>query len=159
LHLHSVLFCGVLIPLKHTNHNFFRLLIRAMPLLIAAFLIAAQTLVAFHSVAHADKNTLAANVDCIDVQDATNSVIASTSVSDAHTKFWNALFGHATDGADSAAACVAWDAAFAAAALLDGASEPSASVVYSVATLPPVTRSPELADLLGLALARAPPRA
>ncbi len=129
-----------------------------MPLIVAALMIVAQSLVAFHNVAHANKNTLAANVDCIDVQDAINSVYASKSVSGTQTRFWNALFGHAADGADSAAACVAWDAAFATATLLDSASPLPASVVYSVATSAPVTFTPELADLLGLALARAPPR-
>jgi predicted ribosomally synthesized peptide with SipW-like signal peptide len=140
------------------THNIFRLLIRAMPLIVAALMIAAQTLAAFHSVAHANKNTLVAKVDCVDVQEAANTVLTSSSVSDTRAEFWNALFGHAADGTDNAAACVVWDAAYAAAALLDAASQPPASVVYSIATLPPVTRSPELADLLRLALARAPPR-
>jgi predicted ribosomally synthesized peptide with SipW-like signal peptide len=132
--------------------------IRAMPLIVAVLMIAAQTLAAFHSVAHANKNTLAANVDCVDVHEAANIVLASSSVSDTRAEFWDALFGHAADGADNAAACVVWDAAHTAAALLDAASQPPASVVYRIATLPPVTRSPELADLLRLALARAPPR-
>jgi hypothetical protein len=158
LHLHSVLFCGVLIPLKHTNHNFFRLFIRAMPLLIAALIIAAQVLVTFHSVAHANKNTFATSVERADAQDATNSVFASTPVSDTETKFWNALFGHAADGSDNAAACVAWDAAFAATALIDNTAQLPATIIYSAATLPPATKFVALADLHRLALARAPPR-
>jgi hypothetical protein len=150
--------CGVLIPLKHTNHNFFRLFIRAMSLIIAALMIAAQMLVTFHSVAHANKNTFAASVERADAQDATHSVFVSTSVSDAETKFWNALFGHAADGADSAGACVAWDAAFAATALLDQAKQLPAAVSYSATTLPHATQFIALADLLRLTLARAPPR-
>lgn len=147
-----------LIPLQPATHKIFRLFIRALPLIVAALMTAAQTLAAFHSVAHANKNTLTASVDCIDIQDAARNVCASRSVSYTQTTFWTALFGHAADGADSAAACVAWDAAAAGAALLDAASQPPAPVVYGVATSPPITHSPELADLLRLALARAPPR-
>jgi predicted ribosomally synthesized peptide with SipW-like signal peptide len=143
----------ILIALKHATHTIFRLSIRALPLIVAALMIAAQTLAAFHSVAHADNNKFAVNAERASVHDATNQT-----VSNAHSKFWTALFGHAADGADNAAACVAWDAAFAAVALADSAKQLPAAVVYSVATLPPVTRSPELADFLRLALARAPPR-
>jgi hypothetical protein len=158
LHLNSAPFCGVLMPLKHTNNNFFRLFIRAMPLIIAALMIAAQMLVTFHSVAHANKNTFAASEERADTQDATNGVFASRSISDARTEFWNALFGHAADGSDNAAACVAWDAAFAASALIDNTEQLSATITYSAATLPSATQFVALADLHRLALARAPPR-
>jgi hypothetical protein len=146
-----------------TNNNFFRLCIRAMPLIIASLMIAAQTLVAFHSVAHANKNSFAASVERAAAQGAsnsaaTNTACASTSISDARTEFWNALFGHAADGSDNAAACVAWDAAFAATALIDNTAQLTAIVTYSVAPLPPATQFVALADLHRLALARAPPR-
>jgi hypothetical protein len=97
-------------------------------------------------------------VDCVDVQDAANSGFVSKSVNNAQTPFWTALFGHAADGADNASACVAWDAAFAAVALVDSVQQLPAAVVYSVATIPPATPHPALADLLKVALARAPPR-
>lgn len=129
-----------------------------MPLIIAALMIAAQMLVTFHSVAHANKNTFATSEERADAQGATNGVFASTSISDARTEFWNALFGHAADGSDNAAACVAWDAAFAATALTDNAAQLSATVIYSVATLPSATQFLALAEPLRLALARAPPR-
>jgi hypothetical protein len=157
LHLDSD-FCDALIPLKHTNHNFFRLFIRAMPLIIAALMIVAQMLVTFHSVAHANKNTFAANVERVDAQDATNNVFVSASVSDAQTKFWNALFGHAADGQDGAAACVAWDTAFAATTLHGQAEQLPAAVIYSVATFATVILFIPQADFLRLTLARAPPR-
>lgn len=142
----------ILIALKHATHNIFRLFIRAMPLIVAALLIAAQTLAAFHSVAHADNSKFAVNAECASVQDATNQA-----VSNAHNKFWTALFGHAADGADNAPACAAWDAAFAAIALIDSAKQFPAAVVYSVATIS-ATLLPVVADLFGIALARAPPR-
>jgi hypothetical protein len=163
--------CGVLIPLKHTNNSFFRLFIRALPLtmsltmslIMAALMIAAQTLVTFHSVAHANKYTVAASAQRANAQDAlnsaaTNTACASTSISDARTEFWNALFGHAADGSDNAAACVAWDAAFAATALIDNTAQLPATIIYSAATLPSATKFVALADLHRLALARAPPR-
>jgi len=129
-----------------------------MPVFIAALIVAAQMLVTFHSVAHANKYTLAASAGLADGQDRSCSVTALTSVSESQTEFWNALFGHAADGSDNAAACVAWDAAFAAAALADSTAQLSATVVYNAATLPSLAPFITLADLLQVALARAPPR-
>lgn len=152
--------------MKHTNNNFFRLFIRALPLtmslamslIMAALMIAAQTLVTFHGAAHANKYTVAASVESADAEGAANSVVVSAPTRDTQTKFWNALFGHAADGSDNAAACVAWDAAFAATALIDNAAQLPATILYSAATLPPATKFVALADLHRLALARAPPR-
>lgn len=130
-----------------------------MPLIIAALMIAAQMLVSLHGVAHANKKPFATSVARADVQNVANSAPALTSICDPQTQFWDAFFGHATDGADNAAACMVWDAAFAAAALSDNTAQLSATVTYSTATLPDATQFIALADLLGIALARAPPRA
>jgi hypothetical protein len=148
----------VLILLKSATQNLFRFIVRAMPLIVAALMIAAQTLAASHSVAHANNYRFAAGADRASVQEATNNVSASPLVNNAHNKFWTALFGHSADGADNGSACVAWDAAFAAAALLDNTEQFSAVVVYSVATSLVSTPFPLLTDLLSVALARAPPR-
>ncbi len=129
-----------------------------MSLIMAALMIAAQMLVTFHGAAHANKNIVAAGVERADAQGAANNVFVSVLARDAQTKFWNALFGHAADGSDNAAACVAWDAAFAATALIDNTAQLPATIIYSAATLPSATKFVALADLHRLALARAPPR-
>ncbi len=131
----------------------------AMPLTIAAFLIAAQTLVALHSVAHANSSTFAGNAERVALQAAVSNVSTSPPALDAQNKFWAALFGHTLDATDSASACVAWDAAFAAAGTIDSHAQMSVPVFYGVAGPPPVTSLPISNDFLGIARARAPPQA
>ena len=142
-----------------------------MPLIIAVILVAAQTLVVFHSVAHQKAISLGGErsagersvskylasqhvaSDCAAASPGVHQAVSSRAA------FWAALFGHAADSTENAALCVAWDAAFAAAVAVDTGAEQAELVVYNSAALPlPATLSPALADLLGIALARAPPR-
>ena len=130
-----------------------------MPLAIAAMLIAAQTLVALHSVAHAKNTSLAGDVERTVFQIDGSKVLAAPPVQNAQNAFWTALFGHALDGSDNTSACMAWDAAFAVASTLDSHAQPPVPVFYQLASPSPLITLPVSTDLLGIALARAPPQA
>ncbi len=131
----------------------------AMPMTIAVFLIAAQTLVALHNVAHANNNMFAGNAKQVALQAAISNVSTPPPALDAQNKFWAALFGHAADSTDNGSACAAWDAAFTAAGTLDNHASLAILVVYGVVPPQPVILLPASNALLGIALARAPPQA
>jgi hypothetical protein len=128
----------------------FRLFNITMPLIIAALLIVAQTLVALHGVVHAGNKSLAGIIDRVTVQNLPG---------DTQDDRWTSLFGHTPDGSDNTSACAAWDAGFASSANVVSDAQIPAVVVYSMALSPPAAPHPHLTDLLKTALARAPPRA
>ena len=130
-----------------------------MPLVIAVCLIAAQTLVALHNVAHANNNAFAKPAELMAFQVEASIVSMPSPSLGAQNKFWIALFGHALDKTNNTSACAAWDAAFAGAGTLDSHTQPPVPVFYNVASPPPVISLPVSTDLLGIALARAPPQA
>lgn len=132
------------------TRTLFRLFNITLPLIIAALLIVAQTLVALHGVAHAGNKSLAGAIDRAAVQNLPG---------DAQDNLWTALFGHTPDGSDNTSACVAWDAGFASSANVVSDAQIPVVVVYSIALSPPAAPHPHLTDLLETALARAPPRA
>ncbi len=145
--------------LKHVSHILFRFSNRVIPLVIALFLIAAQTLVALHSVAHAKNNSFGGTAERTAFQGAASTVSTSPKALDAQSKLWTALFGHALDRTDNSSACAAWDAAFADAGTLDSPAQLPVAVFYVVAPLLPVASPSVSIALLGIALARAPPQA
>ena len=130
-----------------------------MPLVIAVCLIAAQTLVALHNVAHANNKAFVERAARIVFHGDGSDVSMPSSTVDAQNKFWIALFGHAPDRTDTTSACTAWDAAFADAGILDSHTQPPIPVFYGIASPPPVILLPVSTDLLGIALARGPPQA
>jgi hypothetical protein len=136
---------------KRYSHHALRALCRLLPLFIAALFVASQTLAALHHVAHANAN---ANAKAI----TASSDIASASQPPS-LPLLTALFGHSSDGAENTTACLAWDAAFASAAQSGDTASASTTVAYSIAAPLPVSVDPVPADFLGIALARAPPRA
>jgi hypothetical protein len=140
---------------KRYSHHALRALCRLLPLFIAVLFIASQTLAALHHVAHTNVNLNAnANAKAI----TASSDIASASQPPS-LPLWTALFGHSSDGAENTTACLAWDAAFASAAQLGDTASAPTTVAYSIAAPSPVSVDPVPADFLGIALARAPPRA
>jgi hypothetical protein len=132
---------------KRYSHQAFRALCRLLPLFIAVLFVASQTLAALHHVAHANAKAITASSD-----------IASASQPPS-LPLWTALFGHSSDGAENTTACLAWDAAFASAAQLGDTASAPTTIAYSIVAPLPVSVDPVPADFLGIALARAPPRA
>lgn len=161
--LDSIHFClhDYSLTLKPAARAFFRLFNRSMPLIIAALLIAAQTLGVLHSVAHAGINTktFASDSGRTFVAGTTSDLVETQQTGDAQSKFWTVLFGHSADSGENATACSTWDAAFAAASNVDSGTHLADIIVYRDAAPPFTPPLPALTDLLGLSLARAPPRA
>lgn len=147
--------------MKSYSRHVIRALCRLLPPVIALLFVVSQSLAVLHHVVHANAKSIAASSESGALQNSADPDSKSTSHSQlsAQTSIWTALFGHPTDGAENTTACLAWDAAFASAAQLGDAALAPTTVAYSVAAPLPVSTPPISADFLGIALARAPPRA
>jgi hypothetical protein len=142
---------------KRYSHHAIRALCRLLPLIIALLFVASQSLAVLHHVAHANAKSIAVSGESGALQNSVDT--ASRSHLYAHSNIWTALFGHSNHDAENTTACLAWDAAFASAAQLGDTASAPATVAYSIAAPLPVSAPPIPADFLGIALARAPPRA
>jgi hypothetical protein len=159
--LHIEIYFRTNLPVKSYPRHIFRVLCRFLPLVIALLFVASQSMAVLHHVAHANAKSIAASGESGALQNSAdpNTNSASQSHLSAHSNIWTALFGHSTDGAENTSACLAWDAAFASAAPLGDTALATTTVSYSVATFLPVSVPLVPTDFLGIALARAPPRA
>jgi hypothetical protein len=159
--LHIEICFNTNLPVKSYPRHIFRALCRLLPLVIALLFVASQSLAVLHHVAHANAKSIAVSSESGVLQNSAdpNSNFASHSQTSAQTSIWTALFGHSTDGAENTTACLAWDAAFASTAQLGDTALAPTTVAYSVAAPLPVSVPPVPANFLGIALARAPPRA
>jgi hypothetical protein len=159
--LHIEIYFSTNLPVKSYPRHIFRALCRFLPLVIALLFVASQSLAVLHHVAHANAKSIAASSESGALQNSAdpNSNSASRSHLSAHSNIWTALFGHSADGAENTTACLAWDAAFASTAQLGDTGLAPTTVAYSIAAPSPVSVDPVPADFLGIALARAPPRA